>query len=135
MTFQDGNNNKGHGHHKVVEGGPIDDLKKTTKSKNKSKTRHHPNDEDDEVGGDLSISVLEVDETSSQTSISGSVSTSRYGGGGDYVARGLAKEERWVVYSRWLVFVVLVTAAIVVGFETYRITTQQQKDAFVHDVS
>lgn len=48
---------------------------------------------------------------------------------------GLAKEERWVLISRWLVFIVMVAAATLVGVETFRISTKQQQDSFINDVS
>ena len=50
-------------------------------------------------------------------------------------ATGLAREERWVILSRWLVFSVMVAAATLVGVETFRISTKQQEDNFVNDVS
>ena len=48
---------------------------------------------------------------------------------------GLAEEERWVLISRWLVFTVMVAAATLVGVETFRISTKQQQDSFINDVS
>jgi hypothetical protein len=47
----------------------------------------------------------------------------------------LAKDERMVVYARWLVFWVMTAAAILVGVETFKISSKREKEAFLDEVS
>ena len=76
------------------------------------------------------------DSASGETSGStGNASSEMNNSNGGYVTSGLAKEERWVSMARALVFAVMVTAATIVGVETFRISTKQQLDNFINDVS
>jgi hypothetical protein len=53
----------------------------------------------------------------------------------DGATRNLAKEERMVVYARWLVFWVMTAAAILVGVETYKVSSDREQKAFLDEVS
>jgi hypothetical protein len=45
-----------------------------------------------------------------------------------------SEDERRVGYARWLVFWVMTAAAILVGVETFKVSSQQEQEVFVEEV-
>jgi hypothetical protein len=67
-------------------------------------------------------SVAHVSDSGASSSADGGASTR------------LVKEERMVVYARWLVFWVMTAAAILVGVETFKVSSKQEEQAFLDEV-
>ena len=84
--------------------------------------------QDDGDNSSISYSTDKLDEESSTKFTENDEASSS--------VQSLAKtEDLWVSRSRWLVFIVLTTVAIVVAFVTYRFTSKAQQDKFEGGVS